>query len=103
MAAAGSSSSSSAVADPLAALQAGNAGVGPLIQGFSFLAIATSFIGFILGLTDFLVDGLKLPSRQAPVPYLLTLLPPFAVAVTNPNIFLSALDTAGAWTGDSSS
>jgi tyrosine-specific transport protein len=72
--------------------------VGPLIQGFSFLAIATSFIGFILGLTDFLVDGLQLPSRQAPVPYLLTLLPPFAVAVTNPNIFLSALDTAGGLT-----
>lgn len=82
-------------ADPLAALAASNDTVGPLIQGFSFLAIATSFIGFILGLTDFFVDGLKLPSRQAPVPYALTLLPPFAVAVSNPDIFLQALDTAG--------
>jgi tyrosine-specific transport protein len=90
-----SSSSSNSTPDPLAALAASNATVGPLIQGFSFLAIATSFIGFILGLTDFFVDGLKLPNRQAPVPYMLTLLPPFAVAVSNPNIFLQALDTAG--------
>jgi tyrosine-specific transport protein len=91
----GSSGAAAAAADPLAALQAGNPTVGPLIQGFSLLAIATSFIGFILGLTDFLADGLKLASRQAPLPYLLTLVPPFAVAVTNPNIFLAALDTAG--------
>jgi tyrosine-specific transport protein len=84
----------------LAALQDGNAIVGPLIQGFSLLAIATSFIGFILGLTDFLVDGLKLPNRQAPLPYAITLLPPFAVAVTNPDIFLQALDTAGEMPGD---
>lgn len=90
-----SGSSSSSTPDPLAALAASNASVGPLIQGFSFLAIATSFIGFILGLTDFFVDGLKLPNRQAPVPYMLTLLPPFVVAVSNPNIFLQALDTAG--------
>jgi tyrosine-specific transport protein len=47
------------------------------VQGFSFLAIATSYIGFILGLTDFLADALALPTgRQAPLPYLLTLLPP---------------------------
>lgn len=66
------------------------------MQAFSFLAIATSYIGFILGLTDFLADALKLPSgRQAPLPYLITVLPPFAVAVTNPDIFLQALDTAG--------
>lgn len=92
-----SSSSTVAVADPLAALSASNPSVGPLVQAFSFLAIATSFIGFILGLTDFVCDGLALPSRQAPIPYLLTLLPPYMVAVTNPNIFLSALDTAGEW------
>ena len=90
-----SSSGSSQSADPLDALAAGNATVGPLIQGFSFLAIATSYIGFILGLTDFMSDALRLPNRQAPLPYLLTLLPPFGVAVTNPNIFLQALDTAG--------
>jgi len=93
------SSSSIQPSDPLAALSAANATVAPLIQGFSFLAIATSYIGFILGLTDFICDALKLPNRQAPVPYLLTLLPPFGIAVTNPNIFLQALDTAGACHG----
>ncbi|WIA32010.1 hypothetical protein OEZ86_002863 [Tetradesmus obliquus] len=98
-----SSSSSSAVVasrveDPLAALSAANPVAAPLIQGFSFLAIATSYIGFILGLTDFLADALALPSgRQAPLPYAITLLPPFVVAVTNPNIFLQALDTAGTY------
>lgn len=30
--------------------------VQPIIEVFSFLAIATSYIGFILGLTDFLAD-----------------------------------------------
>ncbi|KAF6265945.1 Tryptophan/tyrosine permease [Scenedesmus sp. NREL 46B-D3] len=85
-------------ADPLAALSAANPAAAPLIQGFSFLAIATSYIGFILGLTDFLADALALPTgRQAPLPYLLALLPTFVVAVTNPNIFLQALDTAGTY------
>ena len=30
-----------------------------LVDGFSLLAIATSYIGFILGLTDFLSDLLQ--------------------------------------------
>lgn len=52
--------------------------------------------GFILGLTDFLADALALPAgRQSPLPYLITVLPPLAVAVTNPDIFLKALDVAG--------
>lgn len=55
-----------------------------------------NFAGFILGLTDFLADALALPGgRQSALPYLITVLPPFAVAVTNPDIFLKALDTAG--------
>lgn len=28
----------------------------PIVEVFSFLAIATSYIGFILGLTDFVAD-----------------------------------------------
>jgi hypothetical protein len=123
------------VADPLAALVASDALVGPLIQvggphqqllplrrrrpaqqaararlqrwwplhsqlghcpqAFSFLAIATSYIGFILGLTGFLADGLQLPSSKSPLAYGLTLLPPFALAVTYPDGFLKALDVAG--------
>ena len=85
-----------ASSDPLEVLSKTNPIVGPLVQGFSFLAIATSYIGFILGLTDFMADALKLPTgRQAPLPYLLTLLPPFVFAVTNPNMFLKSLDVAG--------
>jgi tyrosine-specific transport protein len=83
------------VADPLLALQQASPVAAPLIQLFSFLAILTSFIGFVLGLTDFLADALRLPSRQAPLPYLVTLLPPFMVTLFHPNIFLAALDTAG--------
>ena len=47
------------VRDPLELLAGENATVGPLIQAFSFLAVATSFIGFVLGLTDFISDNLK--------------------------------------------
>ncbi len=51
---------SAAGADPLAALRAtGGALVAPLIDAFSFLAVATSFIGFILGLNDFWSDRLQ--------------------------------------------
>ena len=41
--------------DPLAALRA-RQGLAPLVDGFSVLAIVTSYIGFVLGLTDFLSD-----------------------------------------------
>ena len=51
-----------AMRDPLAILSAQNAAVAPLIQGFSFLAIVTSFIGFLLGLTDAIADILKVRS-----------------------------------------
>lgn len=49
----GGASPSGRVEDPLALLAQASGNVGPLIQGFSFLAIATSYIGFVLGLTDF--------------------------------------------------
>lgn len=45
-------------ADPLAALR-GTGGLAPLIDSFSLLAIATSYIGFVLGLTDFIADYLE--------------------------------------------
>lgn len=49
-----------AAVDPLAALrQAGNPAVAPLLDSFTFLAIATSFIGFVLGLSDFIADALQ--------------------------------------------
>ena len=53
-------------ADPLAALRAtGGALVAPLIDAFSFLAVATSFIGFILGLNDFWSDRLQVGTLMA--------------------------------------
>ncbi|KAI3814220.1 hypothetical protein L1987_18968 [Smallanthus sonchifolius] len=52
------------IADPLQALQASNGVVGPIVGAFSLLAIATSYIGFVLGLSDFLSDLLKLPSDR---------------------------------------
>lgn len=49
-----------AAVDPVAALrQSGGGLVAGLIDTFSFLAVATSFIGFVLGLTDFVADALQ--------------------------------------------
>ncbi|KAI7844273.1 hypothetical protein COHA_002071 [Chlorella ohadii] len=87
-------------ADPLAALRAtGGALVAPLIDAFSFLAVATSFIGFILGLNDFWSDRLQLPTgARQPLPYLLTLGPPLLLALSlGPAVFLDALDFAGTY------
>lgn len=53
--------------DPLTALR-GRAGLAPLIDTFSLLAIATSYIGFVLGLTDFLSDFLEV--RATPTLFL---------------------------------
>ncbi|OQU90424.1 hypothetical protein SORBI_3002G406700 [Sorghum bicolor] len=47
---------SSTVSDPLEVLRSSNGIVGPIVEAFSFLAIGTSYIGFILGLSDFLAD-----------------------------------------------
>ena len=51
--------------DPLAAIR-GGPGMAPLVDGFSLLAIITSYVGFVLGLTDFLSDLLqaRLPGRH---------------------------------------
>ena len=45
--------------DPLAALRGSGPLVGGLIDAFSLLAIATSYIGFVLGLTEFIADALQ--------------------------------------------
>ncbi len=50
--------SSAGGSDPLAALR-GRQGMASLVDGFSLLAIVTSYIGFVLGLTDFLSDLLQ--------------------------------------------
>ncbi|KAJ0978930.1 hypothetical protein J5N97_014404 [Dioscorea zingiberensis] len=86
------------VTDPLEQLRSNNGVVGPIVEVFSFLAIATSYIGFVLGLTDFVSDLLKLPAGQSkPLPYLLTLVPPLVLALLDPEIFFKALDFAGTY------
>ncbi|ONK75692.1 uncharacterized protein A4U43_C03F19540 [Asparagus officinalis] len=44
------------VIDPLELLRSNNGIVGPIVELFSFLAIGTSYIGFVLGLSDFVSD-----------------------------------------------
>ncbi|KAJ8750312.1 hypothetical protein K2173_014227 [Erythroxylum novogranatense] len=86
------------VVDPLQQLRSTNAVVGPIVEVFSLLAIATSYIGFVLGLADFLADLLKLPAGQnRPLPYLLTLFPPLVLSLLDPDIFFKALDFAGTY------
>lgn len=90
-----------AIADPLAALQATSPAATALVAGFSFFAITTSFLGFVLGLVDFLTDGLGFAASSKPEtgndwrPFALTLVPPWAFALSYPDVFLDALDTAG--------
>lgn len=86
------------IVDPLQQLLATNGVVGPIVGAFSLLAIATSYIGFVLGLSDFLSDLLKLPSdRSKPLPYFLTLFPPLILSLLDPDIFFKALDFAGTY------
>jgi len=49
--------------DPLAALRSSGDSLGELVRVFSLLAIATSFIGFCLGLVDFYADLLGVDDR----------------------------------------
>ncbi|XP_061344695.1 uncharacterized protein LOC133290604 isoform X1 [Gastrolobium bilobum] len=84
--------------DPLQQLRSTNGTVGPIVEVFSLLAIATSYIGFVLGLSDFLADLLKLPTGQnRPLPYILTLCPPLILSLLDPEIFFKALDFAGTY------
>ena len=66
-------------------------------QFFAFFALTTSFFGVTLGLFDFLADGLKV-KKEGQGKLLLTaavFAPPLVIAVSNPTIFLKALDIAG--------
>ena len=84
--------------DPLAQLELSSSLVAPWVQIFSLFAIASSFVGFVLGLTDFLGDAFNLRSgNKEPLPYLLTIVPPLIIAITYPGLFLSALNVAGTY------
>jgi tyrosine-specific transport protein len=80
--------------DPLAFLAAP-----AVVDAFSLLAVATSFIGFVLGLSDFFADALSGAPRgvRRVAPLAATLLPPLAAAVTYPDAFFGALEVAGVY------
>lgn len=86
--------------DPLQILRSGSAGewLGVLVSIFSEFAIATSFIGFVYGLLDFLqeiffVTQVQFSSRL-PL-YSVILLPAMSLGAINPKIFFVALDYVG--------
>lgn len=92
--------------DPLALLQSGQDGnplLGNLVATFSSLAIVTSLIGFVYGLLDALTDTLDIPSEsqvfkewKAPL-FGLIFVPPLLLALSEPDIFYTALDYGGAF------
>jgi len=92
--------------DPLEVLRVNG---GPVLSAgivvFSMSAIITSFIGFVVTITDFIADAFK-PQGAAMAPdtpvtrlrdYGLALLPPLAIACYDPTLFFQALDKAGAF------
>lgn len=74
---------------------------GPIIAYFSaifgFFAIVTSFFGVSFSMIDFLGDALgkKRSGKDRWILAILTFIPPFLIANTNPQIFIQALELAG--------
>lgn len=69
-----------------------------LVPRCSFTAVATSFIGFVLGLEGFLSDAWRLPGGQRHLgPFVATLVPPLVLSLALRDVFFSALDTAGTY------
>jgi tyrosine-specific transport protein len=66
---------------------------------FSLFAIITSFLGVSLSLMDFLEDGLRVGKTRSGrlLLFALTFFPPVLFTLTNPRVFLSALEYAGAF------
>lgn len=64
---------------------------------FTSICMITAFLGVSLGLFDFLADGLKLKKsgNQGKCTLALTFIPPLAVVLINPGIYLHALGYAG--------
>ena len=84
--------------DPLAAVRRSADSASALVDAFSLLAVATSFIGFVLGLTEFVAEALGRPVGSGKeLPYAVTLLPPLGLAMAFPGLFFKALDFAGTY------
>jgi tyrosine-specific transport protein len=65
---------------------------------FTSICMITAFLGVSIGLFDFLADGLKLQKTgvQGKSTLALTFLPPLAIVLISPGIYLQALSYAGA-------
>mmetsp|Transcript_14120 Transcript_14120/g.39012 ORF Transcript_14120/g.39012 Transcript_14120/m.39012 type:complete len:562 (-) Transcript_14120:1627-3312(-) len=95
------------VSDPVALLQAGEIGntvlLGPLVTGFSVLALVTSVVGFTYGLLDAWTDKFRLPmkgeefEKWKPGLFALVFIPPLVLSQSDPGIFYRALDYGGAF------
>lgn len=71
--------------------------VGQLLNAFSYMALASSFLGVSLGLFDFLADFFKFNDSRSgrTQSALLTFAPPALAAILFPNGFLYAIGFAG--------
>ncbi len=70
-----------------------------LFDLFSCICMLTAFLSVSLGLNDFLADGFKMKKSGAQGVTVLgmTFLPPLAMVIVNPGIYLSALNYAGSF------
>lgn len=84
--------------EPLENLRSGSGGnfLGIIVSVFSEFAIITSFIGFFYGLLNFINNVTKVTIARI-WQYGFVLFPPMCLALLNPNIFLNALESAGAF------
>ena len=74
-----------------------NVWITDIARVFTSICALTSFMGVSLALTDFLADGLKLKKqgKSAMLIYTVTFLPPLAIVLFYPGIFITALGYAG--------
>ncbi|CAG9466809.1 unnamed protein product [Pedinophyceae sp. YPF-701] len=91
--------------DPLVALLNQPGLAGQAAAAFSLLSLVTSFIGFVLGLTDFAAGILNVPEEDRKRPsapgraltFAATLVPPFVASLFLRDVFVKALDYAGTY------
>lgn len=82
-----------------AMLGGGGSTEGLAVTGFSLLAVATSFVGFVEGLTGLWAD-VRLTRGTGGgrwMDFVATILPPIVFTVVQPDVFLDALDAAGTY------
>ncbi len=68
-------------------------------KAFAFFTLTTSYIALSLAFLDFLSDGLKIHKKGFKKVFLclLVFVPPTLISITNPNLFLIALNYAGGY------